>query len=173
LSGPLRFIATLRGFTLGLYLLSSFFNKAHMRSKINTQDDLTAIMLEIATQNDRGVAITAGALMEDRLEFAIQAHWPTPMSSTLHDTLFVGYGPLASFSAKIDLGHAMGLYGPITRADLKIIKWVRNEFAHDMGPLEFTSDHIAKKVKQLKSPRTPPEKPMSPLKEVSQESFCT
>jgi hypothetical protein len=142
LSGPLRFIATLRGFTLGLYLLSSFFNKAHMRSKINTQDDLTAIMLEIATQNDRGVAITAGALMEDRLEFAIQAHWPTPMSSTLHDTLFVGYGPLASFSASpaTDTGSPSAFGLRISAIGVLAIAWgCSSEF--ECNPLHLNPQH--------------------------------
>jgi hypothetical protein len=52
------------------------------------------------------------------------------MSNTHRDRLLGGDGDIARFSAKIELGFSLGLYGQKTRNDLHYIRKVRNEFAH-------------------------------------------
>jgi hypothetical protein len=67
--------------------------------------------------------------------------------------VFSGMGaPLGALSAKIIIGHALGLYGPLTYKDLHIIRSVRNSFAHTALPIDFGHEEINKKCLKLTSP---------------------
>src|SRR5262249_54463894 len=63
--------------------------------------------------------------------------------------LFEGMGPLATFSAKIKLGYALGFYGPRTRHDFLIFNEIRNAFAHAPHPLTFKNKSIANRTTGL------------------------
>jgi DNA-binding MltR family transcriptional regulator len=60
-----------------------------------------------------------------------------------HDQLFIGTGPLATFSAKIRLGYALGIYGRKTRHDLDVVREIRNAFAHAQKVITFENQEIA------------------------------
>jgi DNA-binding MltR family transcriptional regulator len=120
-----------------------------------SEDEVERILNYCAAQSDREAAIVAGGLVEDRLGAAIKAHFvPIPdkgdtAKAVTASTLFEGYGPLATFNAKIDIGFALGIYGTVTRSDLHIVRKIRNDFAHTLEPITFTDQHIAQKCGQL------------------------
>ncbi len=58
---------------------------------------------------------------------------------------------LTTFSNKIYLAHAMGLIDEITRADLNIIRNIRNIFAHAMGHVSFANPEIQQECNKLKT----------------------
>ena len=100
-------------------------------------------------------AIVAATLVEDRLGFAIKAHFvelPTrgDVAKILTETaLFDGYGPLASFVAKIDVASALGILTPERRRDFHVIRSIRNDFAHALEPLTFSNDDVLRKLNRL------------------------
>jgi hypothetical protein len=66
------------------------------------------------------------------------------LTSDLKDRLF-SYeknGPLANFSAKINLGYAVGILTSDMRRDLDNIRHIRNRFAHTPQPLKFRDTKI-------------------------------
>ena len=111
-------------------------------------EDASEIFHEIETQTDRSAAIVAGSFVEATLRAAIETQWNIP-SNSVRERIFKGYAPLSSFSAKIEIGSVIGLFGPKTRCDLNLIRKVRNEFAHFLHPLSFTTPHIARLCEQL------------------------
>jgi hypothetical protein len=127
-----------------------------MAKRPSTADEIYKIFDEVTFQNDRTAAIILGSYVEFALQDAIEGKWP-PISNTLRDDIFEGNGPLATFSAKIDIGLAMGLFGLQTKTDLNSIRWIRNKFAHELGQLTFETDFIANRVALIKSARTPPD----------------
>jgi len=58
-------------------------------------------------------------------------------------------GALATFSNKIYLAHVMGLSDEITRADLNIIRNIRNTFVHAMGHVSFANPEIQQECNKL------------------------
>lgn len=56
-----------------------------------------------------------------------------PLSKRAKENIFEGYGPLASFSAKRDMAYALSVFDEETYSDLKVIKKIRNVFAHPKG----------------------------------------
>lgn len=75
------------------------------------------------------------------------------ISGVLEARLFDGYGPLGSFSAKIDIAYALGIITEQIFNDLKTIKDIRNEFAHpkELEFLTFSSPDIFRHMKRLHS----------------------
>jgi hypothetical protein len=100
--------------------------------------EFKAVLNEIRTQNDRGVAITAGATVEHALRLAIEARGENR--------------PLNRFWRKIEVAYARGFVDKQTRDYLNTVRDIRNEFAHDMMPLTFTSETILKLCNNLPDP---------------------
>ena len=73
-----------------------------------------------------------------------------PMNSAMHSRLFEGYGPLSSFSSKIDLAYALNITNDDMHANLGIIKDIRNKFAHTTEILTLESDRIQRLYKKFK-----------------------
>jgi hypothetical protein len=96
-------------------------------------------------------AIVLGAKVEYELGQSLGKFFPSP-SKTLIEQLFNGFGILSTFSARIDFGFAIGLFGSMTRNDLNQIKFVRNEFAHEISPLSFDVQKISEACNKLRIP---------------------
>jgi DNA-binding MltR family transcriptional regulator len=96
---------------------------------------------------DRAIAILGGAFVENAVKVAIAAHSLT--FSYDHNAVFGQGGPLYSFSPKIALGHALGIYGPKTRDDLDIVRNIRNAFAHALEDVDFSHRDIARECDKL------------------------
>ncbi len=98
--------------------------------------NLDPIIREMHDQNERGAAITGGVFLEDSLRGFIELRWP-PISNTVRNRLFTGYGPLSSFSAKIAIAHAMGILDTKIKSDCDKIRLIRNDAAHIGTPFSF------------------------------------
>lgn len=91
--------------------------------------------------DDRSCAIMGSALVEDYLTQAIKCRLIDP-GQEIAGRWFSGQNaPFGTFSAKIQLGLAIGIYGPQMHKRLGAIKDIRNAFAHRALPLQF--DHLA------------------------------
>ena len=99
-----------------------------------------AIILEISKQTDRGAALIATAYLEERLGGAIKARLVP--DTTIEGHFFKGIGPLASLSAKIDMGYLLGVYEQDVRRSLQTVKDIRNAFAHRPEPMDFKTQKI-------------------------------
>lgn len=98
------------------------------------------IEAELKKEGDRSVGLIAGAFLEQRLEEAIKAL--LVKNTDVENQMFKGKGPLATFSAKIDMGLLLGLYDERTAKVLHNVRRVRNEFAHKLGRATFETQNI-------------------------------
>src|SRR5262249_15079476 len=105
---------------------------------------------EIDKQRDRGAAILAASVLEDHLTQIIKTR--LERNPKIESRMFKGYGPLASFAAKIDLGFLLGLYSPHVHKQFGYIREIRNEFAHNLQPLSFRSQRIKDLCSHLQHP---------------------
>jgi DNA-binding MltR family transcriptional regulator len=95
------------------------------------------------------VGIVGAAIIEEKLEKALLTKM-RPLSGEMKRRLFEGYGPLSSFSAKIDLSYALQVIDKRMRDDLTIIRKIRNQFAHSMSLVNFVSPEIIAYFKHFK-----------------------
>jgi hypothetical protein len=74
-----------------------------------------------------------------------------PLSNTFAKKFFGG--PLNSFAAKADVAFALKFMEKSTWSDLKVIKDIRNAFAHTSSRLQFSSDGVFELFKRFEPPR--------------------
>jgi DNA-binding MltR family transcriptional regulator len=118
--------------------------------KVPNHDELNLAYREIELQDsDRASAIIAAAYLEDVVKFALSRCF-VELTGKEYDALFGSSGPLFSFSAAINVGYALGIYGKIARNDLDNIRKLRNVFAHAMVPVSFYTTEIIQIVDNLK-----------------------
>lgn len=105
---------------------------------------------QLKEQSDRGAAIIGGSFVEHYVEHLLLSRM-RGLSKTRRENLFDGFGPLAGFSSKIEIGFALGLFGEITRSDLLVIKSIRDKFAHEVhgGEWSFSHPWVTDKCKTL------------------------
>ncbi|MGH7860101.1 MAG: hypothetical protein ACREQY_22470 [Candidatus Binatia bacterium] len=102
--------------------------------------DMLPIFRVYHAETDRGAAIVAASLLDDLLEQLLRRS----MLPCASDDFFRGYGPLSSFSAKIDLARFLGLIGRGEYSELHRIRKIRNVFAHSLDPeLSFDPNRAA------------------------------
>ena len=92
-------------------------------------------------ESDRGAAVLAAALFQDRLQKAIEEKKFHNVDNEVFERL-----PLWG---TIELGYALGLYDRKTRNGLRVVGEIRNKFAHSSDPLEFDHEKVAAKCREL------------------------
>jgi hypothetical protein len=133
-----------------------------LRDQVNSDNTLPELFeFERATDYrryaDRAAALIVATLLEQALETAISTHF-IQLEDADKNRLFIGSGGgddglLATFSARIQMGFALGIYGPDMRSDLQTIQIIRNVFAHTRRHLDFTSPEVASACNELIFPK--------------------
>jgi DNA-binding MltR family transcriptional regulator len=61
--------------------------------------------------------------------------------------LFQGYAPLSTFSARIQIAFALGILPKSLRDKIEITRRMRNDFAHEWGPIDFNEPRFANRLR--------------------------
>ncbi|MCK1467841.1 MltR family transcriptional regulator [Bradyrhizobium sp. CW10] len=96
--------------------------------------------LPFLSQDSRNttIVVLASGLIEKFLRMSLISLFRTDVASkTMIENVFEGNGPLATFSSKIEVCAGLGNIDADARHDLKIIKKVRNAFAHSPRQLHL------------------------------------
>lgn len=105
-------------------------------------------MEAIRTEHDISAAVVASAILEAKLEELIQQKLINKRPA-LKNELFSNQGPLSTFHGKIVVGEAFGIITSPMAGDLKIIKNIRNVFAHAKQQLDFDHPDIAAQIAEV------------------------
>lgn len=125
-----------------------------------TKEEVANYQALLAQESDRGAALMAGAFVENALWVCVCARIVDPGDKIRKEWFEGPLAPFATFSAKITLGRALGIYGPHMEARLVVIKNIRNQFAHSSRPLDFSNATVLAACKKL----TPEDKKYDKLK---------
>src|ERR1700730_13415422 len=94
-----------------------------------------------AEKTDRGAGILFATNLENALRAAIIRR--LNIGDDFHAKIFGYEAALGTFSRKIIMAHAIGLYGKETRSNLDFIRLIRNALAHAAVPVKFEYHTIA------------------------------
>lgn len=104
-------------------------------------DEILASIKSLALKSNAGMVLLATELVNNWLEDCLLLEM-RPLSSRHRAKLFDGYGPLHSFSARIDIAYALSLFPNEVFESLRIIKDIRNEFAHAGEERHFETEEV-------------------------------
>lgn len=105
--------------------------------------------------DDHAFVIIAASMLDEALGEAIGF---VLLGGSKSRELLMGWDrPLSTFSARIHMGYALGLFGEKTHRDLNLIREIRNDFAHTIiaeaspqpSKMSFKSQTVAHRCAQL------------------------
>ena len=131
-----------------------------------TSDQLNATFVEIFKQSDQASAVVSGSILEELLQRMITA-FLLPHAN-VRKSMFDGITPISTFGAKIELSYHLGLINKEEYEDLKLIKNIRNEFAHSIKGISFETESIKDRCIQLQTLKktNPPQKMLENIKNI-------
>ncbi|MFN9847743.1 MAG: hypothetical protein ACK56C_05185 [Alphaproteobacteria bacterium] len=139
---------------------------AALAKRLPEGGDLADLVLSLATDKrphptaaDLNCAIVGSAAVEHALRTAITQHLDENLTPTDLDAIFVGEstpGTLSTFDARINMAFALGVIDATVRAELKVLKLIRNTFAHAVMPVSFDDDALVANLAQIRRAARPP-----------------
>lgn len=122
----------------------SAFDTSNPTAKAYLQD-VVAAHHEIENAMPRASAVTACAMIDDRIEHAISMRLRGDQGA---QRKFFGFSGMTA-EQKVILGYLLGIYGPETKDNLRALSRIRNKFAHRMDIRDFTHPDLAELIKSL------------------------
>lgn len=119
----------------------------------NLSEQITELINNIRalqTRTHAEIVVVGAAIIEEQLLRALLTKM-RPLSGEMKKRLFDGYGPLSSFSAKIDLSYALQILNKDQYDDLTVIRRIRNHFGHAMSLVNFDKLAIREHFKHFKT----------------------
>lgn len=107
---------------------------------MSTAEDLAKFVEELKRESDRGLALVATALIDDRLKESLRSFFCNEKSA--NRLLDEGNAALGSFSARADTCLALGLIDDYEYSEITLLRKVRNEFAHLKHGVSFQESRI-------------------------------
>jgi DNA-binding MltR family transcriptional regulator len=103
---------------------------------------------EFLLSTHASTCLTAAAVVDNRIAEALRLKMVN-LNADLRKKLFKPYGPLASFSARIDIAYALGLLSKDIAKEAHTIRGIRNDFAHATKRMNCESPGIKEECEQL------------------------
>jgi hypothetical protein len=91
--------------------------------------------------DDRSFCLLLTAMLENELDRAIDRWFGT--SDDVRKALYEHDVPLGNFARKITLAAALEIVGPVSHENFRLIRHVRNAFAHAKVPIRFDTPEVA------------------------------
>lgn len=97
-------------------------------------------------ESDRGAAVLAGSVADEFLAKYLKSKI---VGGADFELLFSRFGPVSTFSQRIEIGFAFGLISETTRADLNFVRKIRNEFVTILSKLHLPTSQLRTGVEAL------------------------
>ena len=107
-----------------------------MTNADGSKRSLSELFTEVWRQTHPMVVMTVVSVLDYELVRSITKKMPN-LDKEINKRLFRGYGPLSTFSSRIDIAYALGLISAEIHQELTKIRNIRNLFAHFSGATKF------------------------------------
>ena len=104
---------------------------------------LEEIVAEIISGSPRGAILISTSLIDTLLAGTIREKMVKLSKADEEDIFYGGNAPLSSFSSRIKVAFALGVFGNKMRHDLDSLRSIRNQFAHTVERMDLET-HAAK-----------------------------
>jgi mannitol operon repressor len=107
---------------------------------LSTAEDLAKFVEELKHESDRGLALVALALIDDRLCETLRSFFREGASAA--KLLDDGNAALGSLSSRSEACFALGLIDDYEHTEINLLRKVRNEFAHAKHGISFQTPRV-------------------------------
>lgn len=102
----------------------------------------------LLNESDRGAVLVGASYLDEQVEEVLRKFFID--EPKLQEKLLGTSRPLATFSSRIDLCHALGLINEEMAKELHTIREIRNEFAHVSRNIGFEEQRVRDRCKNLR-----------------------
>ena len=114
------------------------------RKKLHTEEQIESSINLFQGETDRACAVLGSALLEYLLGKLIEKNL-TNLNNKVSDEIFrAPNAPLGTFSSRINIAHALNLMDKSNYEELRTMKGIRNQFAHDLDVHTFEGNQSVK-----------------------------
>ena len=114
------------------------------RKKLHTEEQIESSIDVFQGETDRACAVLGSALLEYLLGKLIEKNL-TNLNNKVSDEIFhAPNAPLGTFSSRINVAHTLNLMDKSNYEELRTIKGIRNQFAHDLDVHTFEGSQSVK-----------------------------
>jgi len=110
-----------------------------MTDKYNWIASYNNIVKDYHNESDRAAALLAASFLENQIKEKLQDYFPC---NNKIKEIFNAYHPLSTFAGKIEISYALGFLTDRMKADMLLIKKVRNYFTHHPEYVDFEAEPI-------------------------------
>ena len=104
-------------------------------------ESLGVFLNEFSKESDRGAALMAASMLDERLQDILAAFF---IESKASDDLLSGFNaPLGTFASRASAAFVLGLIQENEFLEITVIRKIRNEFGHDWKPIPYESGPVA------------------------------
>lgn len=145
-----------------------------MTADDNLFDEHNVVAGMLLEESDRGCALFGAQMIDDKLKELFECLFisESPIRK-VSKGLLSGYGPLATFSAKLDFAYAAGIINNDHYRTANLIRNIRNDMAHERGPISFSHQKVHQKFRALVADGKPAEEDGDDLVEFATSSGDT
>lgn len=111
-------------------------------------DNQYRVIQELENESDRSAIIIGSSIVETHLTAALKSN--LHHNPKIFEELFNPGRAIGDFGTKIQLGHVLGLYKISSYNDLKIIRRLRNDFAHNLDYKGFDDQKVKNRIQNIK-----------------------
>jgi len=115
--------------------------KALKRFVDASDDDYVSFFEGLKKESDRGSIILVVTAIEDALSEAIKRRF-VALSASEEKALYSFNSPLGTFSSRIQIAHALGVINGEGRAQLNLMRAMRNACAHARADISFETPQL-------------------------------
>lgn len=110
-------------------------------------EQLGAFLAAFNQESDRGAALVAAAMLDERLEEILCSFF---VENSAARELLAGFNaPLGTFSSRASAAFALGLIQENEFKEISLIRKIRNEFGHGWESMSFESEPVASLTARL------------------------
>lgn len=113
-------------------------------------EKISALIKELDQESDRALAVLMAAYLDVLLGDLLISRMAVPPAEAVKLLMGGETAPLSSFSSKIRMAYCLGVLSEDERADLELIRKIRNKFAHDLAGLSFETQPIVDHCRHLR-----------------------
>jgi hypothetical protein len=125
--------------------------RAYYQDKLENVD-IAHIRDVLSKESDRAIAILAGSILDDLLQYRIEKALHVEVTEAQARHIFRYEGPIGAFSHRIEIAYIFGIIDKLTARQLQLIREMRNACAHSIFELSFDKPELANVAKMLFRP---------------------
>lgn len=108
--------------------------------------DFSEFLQVLNRESDRGAALLSASMLDEKVLELLNTFL---IEGDVANNLLRTNGPVGTFAARVDMAYALGLLEEEERAEITLVRRIRNPMGHTWRSIDFSDDRLRDLIAQL------------------------